>query len=74
MHVITRKRLREFSKKYADSEVALNAWYLIVSRSTYNNLTQLRKTFPHADFVNGLIVFNIGGNKYRLNGTYCLLC
>lgn len=30
------------------------------------NLAQLRKTFPHADIVGKCIVFNIGGNKYRL--------
>jgi len=28
--------------------------------------SELRTTFPSADWVEGLIVFNIGGNRYRL--------
>ena len=26
----------------------------------------MRKTYPHADAVGGLTIFNIGGKKYRL--------
>ena len=26
----------------------------------------VRKTYPHADAVGGLTIFNIGGKKYRL--------
>jgi mRNA interferase HigB len=29
-------------------------------------MDELRETFPSADMVNELTVFNIGGNKYRL--------
>ena len=66
MHIITRKRLFEFSKKYPDSEDPLNRWYRVVKQSNYSSFADLRKTFPKADQVGRFTVFNIGGNKYRL--------
>jgi len=66
MHIITRKRLLEFGKKYSDSAEPLNRWYRIVKHSNYNSFAELRKTFPQADQVGKLTVFNIGGNKYRI--------
>ena len=65
MHIITRKRLLEFSNKYPDSVEPLDRWYRIVKHSNYNSFAELRKTFPQADQVGNMIVFNIGGNKYR---------
>ncbi len=64
MHIITRKRLLDFSKKHPDSEEPLDRWYRIVKQSTY--IAELRKTFPKVDQVGKLTVFDIGGNKYRL--------
>ncbi len=66
MHIITRKRLLEFGNKYPDSIEALDRWYRIVKHSDFNSFAKLRKTFPQADQVGKFIVFNIGGNKYRL--------
>lgn len=66
MHIIIRKRLLEFSKKHPDSEEPIDRWYRIVKQSNYKSFAEMRKTFPSADQVKRLIVFNIGGNKYRL--------
>jgi mRNA interferase HigB len=66
MHVITRKRIHEFSALHPDSKGALTAWYAIVNRTKYKSFNELRRTFPSADLVGNKIVFNIGGNKYRL--------
>ena len=66
MHIITRKRLIEFSKKHPDSEEPLDRWYRIVKQSNYNSFAELRKTFPKADQVGKFTVFDISGNKYRL--------
>ncbi len=66
MHIITRKRLLEFGNKYPGSIEALDRWYRIVKHSDFNSFAELRKTFPQADQVGKFIVFNIGGNKYRL--------
>ncbi|MFC2155334.1 type II toxin-antitoxin system HigB family toxin [Acidobacteriota bacterium] len=66
MHVITRKRLIDFGKKHPETESALEHWYRIVKHTYFGSFAELRKTFPGADSVGRLTVFNIGGNKARL--------
>jgi mRNA interferase HigB len=66
MHVISRKKLREFCQKHADSCDALNNWYKAASKSTWNNLAEVQAVYPQAEAVGNLTVFNIKGNKYRL--------
>ena len=66
MHVITRKRLIEFSLKHPDCTNSLNAWYVLVKNNSFRSFSELRLLFPSADKVGNLTVFNIGGNKARL--------
>ena len=66
MHVISRKALREFWEKYPDSKVPLSRWFKIMDKQDFGNFAELRATLPSTDKVGDLIVFNIGGNKYRL--------
>jgi mRNA interferase HigB len=66
MHIITRKRLLEFGKKHPDCNTALESWYRIVKQTQFNSFAELKQTFPSADQVGKLTVFNIGGNKARL--------
>ncbi len=66
MHVISRKALRLFWEEHPESSPALVRWFKIMQRTDYANFAELRATFPTADKVNDWIVFNIGGNKYRL--------
>lgn len=66
MHIISRKRLLEFAKKHPDCSAALESWYRIVKRTDFNAIAELRQTFPSADKVGNLTVFNMGGNKARL--------
>jgi len=66
MHIITRKKITEFSKIHSDAEIPLDRWYRIVKKTDFESFSDLRKVFPRADQVNRLTIFNIGGNKYRL--------
>ncbi len=66
MNVISYKRIREFSSRHRDAERSLRAWYKTVKKSNWQNLADLRQVYPSADLVGRYIVFNIGGNKYRL--------
>mgnify|MGYP003822990449 FL=1 len=66
MHIITRRRLVEFAKKHPDCSSAIESWYRIVKCTDFNSFVELRQTFPGADRVDNLTVFNIGGNKARL--------
>ena len=66
MHIITRKRLQQFIKKHPDSQASLDNWYRIVKNSDYSSFSELKQHFGSADYVDGFVVFNISGNKYRL--------
>ena len=46
--------------------VSLQTWYKVTSTATWRNFADLRQSFSSADQVGRLVVFNIGGNRYRL--------
>lgn len=66
MHIISRKKLNEFAEKYPETRTALTEWYQRIKGGNFNSIAELRQTFPTADKVGKLTVFNIGGNKIRL--------
>ena len=70
MRVISRARLRAFweTPGYKDSEGPLRAWYTHVSdRSVeWQSWGDVKAEFGTASQVGNCVVFNIGGNKYRL--------
>ncbi len=66
MHVISRKALRLFWEKHADSKQPLTRWFKVMTATHFRNFAELRAAFPSADKVENWIVFNIAGNKYRL--------
>lgn len=66
MHIISRKALQQFWEQHPDSKVALARWFKIVQKNDFTSFNELCTVFPSADKVGDLVVFNIGGNKYRL--------
>lgn len=65
-HIITRKRLNEFSSRHPETKAALARWYQLVKRGDFASFAELRAIFPSADQVGKLTVFDVGGNKVRL--------
>ena len=70
MRVISKARLRRFweSPGHADSEGPLRAWYTHVNSKTvtWQSWADVKADFATASIVGSCVVFNIGGNKYRL--------
>jgi mRNA interferase HigB len=67
MHVITRKRLLELGTIHPDAVTPLDAWYRVMKAGRFTNPPALKETFGTVDLLGqGLAVFDIGGNKYRL--------
>jgi len=66
MHIISRARLSEFWDKHSNAQTSLRLWYKLTSVAEWQNLVELRQTFPSADQVGNFTVFNISGNNYRL--------
>ena len=66
MNVVSKRTLREFWESNKLAEIPLDTWYRIAKKATWQNLVEVRTDFPHADLVGKCVVFNIGGNKFRL--------
>lgn len=66
MHIITKKRLKEFWQNYPDAENPLRVWAKAVEKASWQNLAEIRQSFPTADPYCQCTIFNIAGNKYRL--------
>ena len=66
MHVITRKRLREFAARHKEAAEPLSIWYAIMSKTDFASFAELRRVFGSVDKVGKFTVFDIGGNKFRL--------
>jgi mRNA interferase HigB len=67
MHVISRKPLREFAARHPPAKAPLDAWYAEACRADWASFADVKATYGSADVVSGnRVVFNIGGNKYRL--------
>jgi mRNA interferase HigB len=66
MHVIAKPILIEFWARHPDAERPLEAWYRTMRAEVFADFNDLRATFASADYVDGLTVVNVGGNKYRL--------
>jgi mRNA interferase HigB len=68
MRVISKRRLREFWKKAGSARSALEGWYRVVHNKqlTWAAFQDVQATYGSASLVGECVVFNIGGNKYRL--------
>jgi len=67
MRIVTFTKIKEFTEKYASSDVALRDWYFKAKRSEWNTLNDIKQTFNSVDYVgHNRYVFNIKGNDYRL--------
>ena len=70
MRVISKTRLRKFweTPGCEDSEGPLRAWHTHVSHKSvaWHSWADVKAEFGSASLVGHCVVFNIGGNKYRL--------
>lgn len=67
MRIISRKVLKDFWIKYPDAEEPLKTWFQIAKDSDWNQPKDVKKLYRTASILrDGRVVFNIGGNKYRL--------
>lgn len=69
MRIIAVSTLREFWERAGrgDAEQPLRAWVHIVRAANWSKPTDVKLMFRSADILrSGRVVFDIGGNKYRL--------
>lgn len=69
MRVIAKSTLRAFWSKpgHRDAEQPLLAWYKEAEAANWSSPADIKRNFGSASILQaGRVVFNIGGNKYRL--------
>lgn len=68
MRIISRKKLHSFwsDPRNPDSEVPLRGWFQSVKSADWTCFADVRNTYGTADLVGNKVVFNVGGNKYRI--------
>jgi mRNA interferase HigB len=70
MRAISKARLTQFweQPRHKDAEGPLRAWYTHVNDKSvsWQSWTDVKADFASASIVGNCVVFNIGGNKYRL--------
>ncbi len=69
MRIISVGTLKAFCElpRYRDAEQPLRTWVRVVRSVAWPDPATIRRTFNSADILrDGRVVFDIGGNKYRL--------
>jgi mRNA interferase HigB len=66
LRIFAKKTVRQFWHRYPDAQPGLEIWYTRTEKAQWDNLAELKETFPSADLAGICVVFNIAGNNYRL--------
>lgn len=69
VHLIKIQSIERFVKENAQSKKAFEIWLSIIKRADWDTPQDIIRTFNSADILgqsSNRVVFNIGGNKYRI--------
>ena len=66
MKIIGNSALRAFAADHSQAESPLQGWRQVIEKNQFANWAELKAAFNTVDKVGELVVFDIGGNKYRL--------
>ena len=67
MRIIAKRTLRIYWVREPRAEQPLKAWYAIARKAEWSSPADVKATYGNASIVgNDRVVFNIGGNRYRL--------
>jgi mRNA interferase HigB len=67
MRIIARRTLREFWMRHPDARGPLAAWYQEARHAAWKSPSAVKAHIRSASIIrDNRVVFNIGGNKYRL--------
>ena len=67
MRVIAANTIKDYWEEHPDSEPSLKAWLQEVEQSNWKTPHELKQKYRHASILTGKrVVFNIGGNNFRL--------
>jgi len=66
VRLISNRALREFGLAHPRANGPLQGWRRVIEKNRFANWAALKSAFNTVDRVGDLVVFDIGGNKYRV--------
>jgi mRNA interferase HigB len=66
MKIISNSALRAFAAEHPQADAPLKGWRRLIEKNRFANWSELKVSFNSVGRVGDLVVFDIGGNKYRL--------
>ena len=67
MRIIAKRTLRTFWERDHRAEQPLKSWYAIAAKADWCSPADVKEAYGNASIIgNDRVVFNIGGNRYRL--------
>ena len=67
MRIVARAELHAFGKRYPDARASLESWIAVVECANWKKPADVKLQYRNASILKGRrVVFNIGGNKYRM--------
>ena len=73
IHLIKKQSIEEYAIQNSKSRIPFSEWLTKIKHAEWNSPLDMLDTFPSADLLGGSsdrIIFDIGGNNYRLIGKY----
>ena len=66
MKVTSRYNVLKAARRHSNSVAPVMRWLTVITAAECGSLAHLRKFYPSADQVGKTLIFNVGGNNYRL--------
>lgn len=66
MEIINESELHSFARKHSNARKPLSNWIDTTKSAAWKSFAEVRETFRSADYVKDQVVFDIGGNNYRI--------
>lgn len=69
MRIISRKKIKEFYEQpgFSDAKGPLESWLHETKNAEWRSPADIKRRYPSASLIkDNRVIFNIGGNKYRL--------
>lgn len=66
MEIINVSELTNFADRHSNARKPITNWIAVAKAAEWKNFADVRQTFRSADYVKDQVVFDVGGNNYRL--------
>lgn len=66
MQIIGLRKIDAFKRDHANSRVSLEGWIAVAGEAIWKTFPDVKRTFAAADYLHPYVIFDVGGNNYRL--------